>query len=145
MCLYVDRDRTEELKKSRKKGITCYKFVDLLRNDVVAPYRRTSYDLSSNELKINQNLRPPEKYIIEEHFWGRGKVGIVRRGIHAYTFPHRPLIGAYRIKCYGYIEDLIAVSIYGDVAFTKLYIDPKDYQRLLDHKYGEGNYTYDYA
>lgn len=146
MCLYVDERATARAIKSADEDgwIKFYKYYDAMRRPsngryfISSPFRRTYLNLSSNEVTVREPIRAPELY--------RGYT--VHAGIHGLL--SRPKLYGWRqsivlVTCYGHVDDLIAAGDTNDIAFTKMYISPRDYKKLLDMVYGKGVYTYERA
>lgn len=145
MCLYMNRALTERVKR-RKNWITCYKILSVRDKSIYTLYQAKILALHDNVLCVDSPIRDPQTYIKDPRAGMVASNNIVEDGIHAYrrsnvTFP---FFGTLCVKCYGHVDDLIAVGERSDIAFTKLYIDPKDFQRLLDIKHGKGKYYYEY-
>lgn len=117
MCLTINDSKTQELKDrcvfKKEKKITVYKVVS---NDNMTPYQRTQ--IKQGWLIATGNVKSHIHY--NEIHGG---------AIHAYLNYNEAVKYAYTtkrahkvIECYAWIDDLVAVGINDDVAFTKIYI-----------------------
>jgi len=152
MCLYVDANKTKRMLSENKGWMQFWKVYDVQGNTIRPPYYDDKQvNLRTNEIRMEGYSRhiSPKRFI---HSYGNTDsrhlcFSAVYEGIHCHMKHNKCLQRSYYglhricIKVWGHTDDLIAVGKDDDIAFTKIRIDEKDYQRLLNIKYGKGKYT----
>lgn len=141
MCLYVDKFKTKSIKERAERGdgwIKVWKMFDHYRHNkfLSSYYQNSKWRLGTNEIRMQGELRKTIHPVNIDD--------VVREGIHAYTMKSTIIQKYYAIvvvKCWGHVDDLIAVGTKNDIAFTRVYIDKEHYKKLLNKLYPGGGWS----
>lgn len=132
MCLYIDREKTKELKKSGQEFVTRYKILRSIGGKVVSPindefvwhvgYNKCKYPLGIVGIWLN-------KLFSLFKFMGND----ANYGIHVYNDSKiaSSSFGGTVVEVKSYIKDLIAVGTHCDEVYNKVWLSQENYDQAL--------------
>ena len=130
MCCLIDRKKTEQYKKRKKREIWVYKKLNQDVKTTVhpsgktyfwrAPYMYTKYPFKGIVKSRRQSKKLSKMEIA---------VGKIHHGIHVWLnkdFAQVSYLGHFIFRVKVNLDDLIAVGQHGDAVFTKIFFDEKE-------------------
>lgn len=130
MCLLYSEKETRlikrrfaEAKKNDKNYITCYKWINLTRNDKIrTPLYNRVYKPGWNKSNRKSKEHTPNEF-----------GNTYEKGIHLYSTLKKFLLYAdtYYVACRCYEKDFVAGGEDGECLFMKVFITKKDYDEAV--------------